>query len=253
MAYAGLGRRLERGQADRPLVESFASPNVAAAHSDLALMDRDDRLNHLSCWQTEPRNCRALSFHSLLFRNRVTGCSMMFRARFLPLLLPFPPQGARLQFHHDLWTCLIAACFGKIHPVERALVSYRQHDNNVVGSISPETAVHKLWRLVCTLKNEPCDSTISEWQWRSNLAGIALRRVKDGARQSPPCHLPRYWFSPRFDLGARVLAITMATWLRGHDAAQGIPLLGKLFYDLRRMKRWMRRGRPALMPQSTLS
>ncbi len=229
------------------LLESFASADVAAAHSDLALIDHDGRLKHPSCWQTEKRNCRALSFHSLLFRNRVTGCSMMFRAGFLPLLLPFPPQGVHLQFHHDLWTCLIAACFGKIHPVERALVSYRQHGANVVGAISPETAVRKLWRLGGMLKSEPCDGTISEWQWRSDLAGAALRRVKYGARLFPPLRLPRNWFSPAFDLGARVLAITVATWLRRHEAAQGIPVLGKLLYDLRRMKRWTYRGCPALM------
>lgn len=111
-----------------------ADPGVSLAHSDLKLVDSSGREVHPSCFAFERRNVEHVDLATLMVRNCVTGCTAAFRADLVPRLLPFPRQGPHPAFHHDLWTALIAAQFGRFAVVRRPLVRYRQHGANVIGA-----------------------------------------------------------------------------------------------------------------------
>jgi glycosyltransferase involved in cell wall biosynthesis len=62
---------------------------------------------------------------SLLFRNFVTGCTMMIRTQTARDAVPFCPYMV-----HDHWLALYCAVSGEILFLERPLVNYRIHGNN---------------------------------------------------------------------------------------------------------------------------
>ncbi len=123
-----LPNKLER------LVRTFQDSQTACVHSDLKLIDENNKVTHQSCWQYEGRNTQIYDPELLILRNTITGCSMMFRREVLKLALPFPKQQIKNSFHHDLWIALMSLQFGRILPVDEPLVLYRQHVNNVVGA-----------------------------------------------------------------------------------------------------------------------
>lgn len=117
------------------LLEEMRSQQAVLVHSDLELINTHNETLHPSCWEFEGRFPEKATTELLLLRNTVTGCSLLFCASLLPLILPFPNQ-SKVVWHHDLWVTLIASCFGKVVHVRRPLVKYRQHSSNVVGVMS---------------------------------------------------------------------------------------------------------------------
>lgn len=97
-------------------------------HGDLRSIDSFGRELSPSVWQSESRRVFDLSADRLVFRNSVTGCSMMVRRELIQKALPFP----RIEgLYHDHWLALVAS--PSIVPLAQVLVDYRQHASNVVG------------------------------------------------------------------------------------------------------------------------
>lgn len=100
-------------------------------HSDAELIDGDNNIINSSfsrysskSLDTSPRN--------ILFNGSVTGCTCMFRADILKLVLPFPKG----DFVHDRWISLVASFGAGIIYLDRPLIRYRQHSSNVSGASS---------------------------------------------------------------------------------------------------------------------
>jgi glycosyltransferase involved in cell wall biosynthesis len=68
------------------------------------------------------------AFEVLLRRWLVTGATMMFRADFVPLLFPIPPN-----WIHDGWIAFIIGAMAPIGLIDRPLVRYRQHAAQQIG------------------------------------------------------------------------------------------------------------------------
>ncbi len=66
----------------------------------------------------------------LLVQNFVTGCTVVINRPLLEIALPIPKEALM----HDWWLALCAAVCGKIEYIDKPLVKYRQHGNNVVGA-----------------------------------------------------------------------------------------------------------------------
>ena len=62
---------------------------------------------------------------SLLFRNFVTGCAMMMKAKEAKLAVPFCPYMV-----HDHWLALFSSIRGELCFIDQSLIDYRIHDNN---------------------------------------------------------------------------------------------------------------------------
>ena len=64
--------------------------------------------------------------------NVVTGCTVVFNASFLELILRLPSPSYVVM--HDWWLYCVASFYGKIIYDERAFIRYRQHTQNVYGA-----------------------------------------------------------------------------------------------------------------------
>jgi hypothetical protein len=102
-------------------------------HHDLRVVDAQRRKLADSYWKmmrirpgTEKQPERLLS------RNEVTGCAMACNRALLDIALPLPSTAIM----HDWWFAICAAFFGKLNPIDEALVDYRQHPGNVIGAKS---------------------------------------------------------------------------------------------------------------------
>jgi glycosyltransferase involved in cell wall biosynthesis len=114
------------------LLEKLRSQQAVLVHSDLEMIDSNDKIINYSTWKFEGRNPEKLSIDLLLLRNVVTGCSLLFCTSILTDVLPFPPQ-AKINWYHDWWIALVAAQKGKIAHIHQPLVRYRIHGLNNVG------------------------------------------------------------------------------------------------------------------------
>jgi glycosyltransferase involved in cell wall biosynthesis len=115
------------------MLELLKNSGLSVAHSDLRVIDESGRQIHASCWKMERRNVFDFSPWRLIYRNSVTGCSMLFRRQLLDCALPFPRQKVkRPTFFHDQWLALAAQ--GAILPISKPLIDYRQHSGNQVGA-----------------------------------------------------------------------------------------------------------------------
>ena len=117
-------------------------------YSDVELVD--DQLRPL----TNKASFRAGNVHrppelnDLLSLNTIPGCSIAFNRRLAELATPMPDA----CIMHDWWLALTAAAVGGIVYVDEPLVSYRQHQANVIGGksllnlITRFTQWPELWR-----------------------------------------------------------------------------------------------------------
>ncbi|WP_392542808.1 glycosyltransferase [Oryzobacter telluris] len=111
---------------------SALGPDVALVHSDLRLVDAYGVVVADSVWARE-RRWTETDVRRTVFRNSVTGCTVTVRPDVLTLALPVPAGGRPAAYHHDAWLALHALRLGRVVGLDRPLVDYRTHGENVVG------------------------------------------------------------------------------------------------------------------------
>ena len=202
------------------------------AHSDLELIDEEERLLHPSVWQYEKRQPEKLDAELLLLRNTVTGCTVMIRRELIPHILPFPQQTQVGHWYHDHWIALVAAHLGKIAHIRRPLVRYRQHCGNAVGAERYAGTIRKeiqLWlakggRL--TLRSYPVHRNLSRAFYQRFYPNFDSVRIDS--------------FSDRkIDFGFSILKLGIRSFSIGYGA-QGIVLrllANKLIFDVSKIKK----------------
>ncbi|MGV8970445.1 MAG: glycosyltransferase family 2 protein [Microbacteriaceae bacterium] len=119
--------------------EIFAArPEVLLVHSDARLVDSEGQplgTNLLSTlrvsqWERDSINSGdALTV--LIRRNLVTGATAVIRGECARTAMPVPDG-----WIHDEWLAVTAAAHGEIVLDDRALIDYRQHENNQIGATS---------------------------------------------------------------------------------------------------------------------
>jgi glycosyltransferase involved in cell wall biosynthesis len=100
-------------------------------HTDLKIADANLNIAADSFWRyakIEPETGGEL--RKIVYRNVVTGCTMMINRLAKRAAVPIPPE-ARI---HDWWIAMNAAKYGKIVSVRSPTVLYRQHSGNVIGA-----------------------------------------------------------------------------------------------------------------------
>lgn len=68
-------------------------------------------------------------FRCLLRRNFVQGASMLFDSSLRKYCLPIPDS-----WFYDYWIATVAAYRGGIHGIDKTMLTYRQHENQVIGA-----------------------------------------------------------------------------------------------------------------------
>lgn len=181
--------------------------------TDAVLVDEFGQISDKRLWSTfrfreEQQKDWKLgkSVDILLDGNRVTGCTMGVRKRFLDRVTPFPTN-LPSYFLHDAWIGLAAALESKIDFIPATYVQYRLHSEQQVGVKGNQGTPPTLWERIqrphddkvgpyrkkleflielrkavsATFPNqrfEPLDNRIDYWDRRANLPEARWKRLK---------------------------------------------------------------------------
>ncbi len=118
---------------------AFDEPSVQLVHSDARLVGVSGAplgIGLFAALGIGDEEIQALAgdaaFALLVRRNLVTGATAMIRRELAVRAMPFPQEWV-----HDEWLAILAAASGRIHPIRRELVDYRQHGGNEIGVSTP--------------------------------------------------------------------------------------------------------------------
>lgn len=98
-------------------------------HSDLKIINEESSVISNSFYKYSGLNPLLTKGNSILFKNVVPGCAMLFNKALLSKVT-FIPQNAIM---HDYWLLLHAKFLGKIVYVRSSLIRYRLHAENTLG------------------------------------------------------------------------------------------------------------------------
>lgn len=91
-----------------------------------------------------PNYSEVPSIKLLLTQNYIYGCTMMINSKLRDIILPIPNTAE----NHDYWISLIAVLVeAKISYIEKPLLYYRQHANNVSGSYIDASFLKRIKRM----------------------------------------------------------------------------------------------------------
>ena len=115
------------------------NPSVNVVFSDALLVDEHAHSLQRHFWEVvrfgtpqQEQWKQGRSIEILLVGNRVAGCTMAVRKSFVEMILPFPTDIS--AFLHDTWMAYVAAILNQIQFIPEALIHYRQHNSQQVGT-----------------------------------------------------------------------------------------------------------------------
>ena len=100
-------------------------------HTDLKIIDANDRIVANSFWRTIRLNPDKRNTIDLLGTSNTNGNTILMNKKLKESINSIPEKAIM----HDWWSAIVAAEFGLIIPLKQQTVLYRQHDRNSVGAI----------------------------------------------------------------------------------------------------------------------
>lgn len=152
--------------------------NAQMVHSDARLVATDGTtVLHNSMFAFERRH-KNPGLRGLLYRNNITGMTLLMRPQVARVALPFPPQSG-VHFYHDLWLGLIASATGGVTLIDTPLVDYRQHDSNVMGAVDRTSRMTRKLRMpdAMWLRREAAGYGLARYLARSLRARLSDANV----------------------------------------------------------------------------
>ncbi len=183
-------------------------------HSDLRLIREDGSLISQSFFDFQNLNPQRTSLDDLLIQNVVTGSTTLINKSLLNIAIPIPSE----LFYHDMWLALVASRFGAILFISESLVSYRQHDSNLIGA-SRQQLFYIISRLKEVLEYIPW-KRIAMYYYQAKLFYSRFGG-----------ELPLIIKYQRVNIYRRIL-ILLSGRLRKHCAWKQIPFILLLFFRL---------------------
>lgn len=205
------------------LAAVMAERELSVAFSDGGVIDDDGRPVPTTLWDgvgfaaRRRRQFERDPLGLLLRRSVVTGAAMMFRARDLDRLLPFPAalNGAGSLMLQDRWIALVMAGVGSVGAVAERLIDFRQHDDQQTGLREPLTGGEVALQL-----RRPTSSSSAGLVTRAEQLEAVLARIRDGAHPGAAERVAEAASHLRVRAGlddgrARRLGPVGREWLRG--------------------------------------
>lgn len=121
----------------RKLEKKHGKSTPIAVFGDAKIVNQELQVMEESFHQNSKLDPSKVDLSHLLMENKLLGCTVGFN-KALKEKLDTIPMAPRM---HDWWIGLIAASFGKIGYINKPLLLYRQHSNNVIGNIGFEANV----------------------------------------------------------------------------------------------------------------
>ncbi|WP_304544128.1 glycosyltransferase family 2 protein [Sulfurimonas microaerophilic] len=114
------------------LVEEIDKNSVI--HSDAFLIDNRDRTISDSWTKFYKKNTNTEMIKCIFGENDITGCTCMITKEFVSKIIPFPKEFK----YHDMWIAMVGINNGGIKYIDKPLIMYRLHENNVIGANTKE-------------------------------------------------------------------------------------------------------------------
>ena len=114
------------------LIKTYGNEMPLLVCTDVTVVDDEMKIIHESFRKMNNYQIRHLDFAHLMMENKVQGCTTMIN-KSLAMMLDKLPHKATM---HDGWLALIASAFGHIAYTDEQTMKYRQHIDNVQGSIA---------------------------------------------------------------------------------------------------------------------
>lgn len=114
-------------------------------NADLILHDAvvvDENLNKIKSSFFKARRCKKGILRNII-KNSYIGCCMAFNCRLKMYILPFPKSLPM----HDQWIGLVAEKYFNVHFLNKQLIKYRRHKNNVSNDTHSDFLMMLKWRL----------------------------------------------------------------------------------------------------------
>lgn len=209
--------------------EGDKKPQPVLMYSDLFVVDENNTTIHNSFMDYQSfKNEQKEPLKTLLVQNYVTGCAVLVNQHLLSLACPFPKE----IIMHDWWLALCTSAVGKIHYINKPLVSYRQHSSNTVGAAG-------FWSII-----NPFDYGFIS-HWAENKEGF-----KATIRQAGELH-KRLLDANNYDVSKALKLTEIYSTLLSHNAYK--PLMNVISCGLKRqgfVPYFMFLGRLAFMPKN---
>jgi glycosyltransferase involved in cell wall biosynthesis len=107
--------------------------------SNLQLIDKDGNNLHREFYKNNFSN----KLLNNIIQNNFIGCSIAFKKEVKNFILPFPKDLAM----HDWWIGTCSIIFGKVVFIDKKLIYYRRHDNNVTKEGGADLLSKLKWRI----------------------------------------------------------------------------------------------------------
>jgi GT2 family glycosyltransferase len=114
------------------LYDNIIKHESVLSYSDLCVIDENDTITYKSLRKLVPRLKHVqgdLLYQYFIKRNSITGCTLLVKSSIAKEAVPFLNG-----FVHDHWIALYASIMGSISYVPEALIRYRIHGNNQIGT-----------------------------------------------------------------------------------------------------------------------
>ena len=110
-------------------------------YSDLCLMDAQKNTINRSFRNELGHHKYKHCLETLFFGNFVLGCTTLCNYALKDYMIGMPIHPS---FNHDAWMAMVSYTFGQSYSIDKALVDYRQHSNNVtIRSHSKKTVINR--------------------------------------------------------------------------------------------------------------
>lgn len=152
----------------------FKDSNVVLAFHDATLVDENLELLYPSFWKTLNFDSRLFfkrDYRIVLAHNVMQGAACCFRKKLFQIAEPFPVEAI-----HDEWLLLVGLAIGKVIPVDKTLLQYRQAQN-VLGGI-PLTIKQKFLKWYKAF-NKGMDVHAKYLNNRLNVFALLLKRTSE--------------------------------------------------------------------------
>lgn len=133
----------------KQLEEKYGNALPALVFADAAVVDENKKLLAPSFFGMQRLEVKKRTFAHLLMENLCIGCTMMMNQALADQLEQIP-EHAR---YHDWWIALLASAMGHTSYLAEAVMDYRQHGSNVVGSEDFAGYVKKRFKTLKEQKN----------------------------------------------------------------------------------------------------
>lgn len=113
-------------------------------YSNLRIVDS----NLCFCRNSHSRPLVAITKYEPLVENLATGCTIVYNTSLHDILTRYTVKNFSM---HDTWIYMVASIFGETIYDFTPHISYRQHDNNVVGTYKNGKSISFYWKKIMRL------------------------------------------------------------------------------------------------------